>query len=124
MCELCLLGPLRYSFSERSRACGTCSRFDYFDNTAAVFGHRFFRAVMQEHLFDSLGLSLNPNHHARLSISNAQPAHTLVLAASEDLRHWSPLATNTPATVADWLFLDTNAPAFEKRFYRVVGQGK
>ena len=87
--------------------------------------HRYFRAAMLEHLFDGMKLSLNPtNHRATLTVSNAQPAHTLVLQATADFRHWQSLATNTPATVLHWQFLDTNAPAFNKRFYRAVGQGK
>ena len=86
---------------------------------------------MLEHLYDSIGLSLQgvgPGgtrpYHARLTLSNAQTNHTLILQASEDFRHWIPLATNTPAAITNWLFLDTNAPAFDRRFYRAVGQGK
>ena len=93
--------------------------------------HRFFRAVMLERLSDGLGLSLQgvgPGgtrpYHACLTLTNALPAHTLVFQASEDLRHWTPLATNTPVVTNNWQFLDTNAPAFNKRFYRAVGQGK
>ena len=61
---------------------------------------------------------------ARLLVAGAQPGHTLVLQASPDLRRWTSLATNTPAIITNWPFLDTNAPAFDKRFYRAVGQGK
>jgi hypothetical protein len=107
----------------------TGSRFDYLDTLGSADGssasQRFFRAVMLEHLYDSLGLSLNPtNRQARLSISNAQPAHTLIISASDDLRYWTPLATNAFGAVTNWQFLDTNAPAFPQRFYRAWGQGK
>jgi hypothetical protein len=86
---------------------------------------------MLEHLYDGLGLTMErvgaaaaAPYRARLVVSNAQPAHTLVLSASDDLRRWMALATNTPVAVTNWLFLDTNAPAFNRRFYRVWGQGK
>ena len=80
---------------------------------------------MLEHLFDAMRLSLNPaNRRATLTLSNAQPAHTLVLSASDDLRHWLPLATNRPTVLTNWLFLDTNAPAHPRRFYRAWGRGK
>ena len=58
--------------------------------------HRFFRAVMLERLSDGLGLSLQgvgPGgtrpYQARLTLTNALPAHALVFQASEDLRHWT-----------------------------------
>ena len=93
--------------------------------------HRFFRAVMLERLADGLGLVMErvgaaatAPYRARLTLTNARPAHTLVFQASEDLRHWTPLATNTPVVTNNWQFLDTNVPAFNKRFYRAVGQGK
>ena len=86
---------------------------------------------MFEHLYDSLGLSMQQigpggtgPYQARLTLSNAQPGHTLILQASEDFRHWTSLSTNTPAIVTNWLFLDTNALAFQQRFYRAIGQGK
>jgi hypothetical protein len=59
-----------------------------------------------------------------LTVAGAQPGHTLILQASPDLRRWTPLATNTPAAVTNWQILDTNAPSFDKRFCRAVGQGK
>ena len=77
------------------------------------------------HLFDRLSLAFNPaDRTATLTVLGAQPAHTLVLEASQDLLNWTPLATNAPATTTNWLFLDTNAPVFQQRFYRAVGQGK
>ena len=103
----------------------TGSRFDYPVPPLASSQHLFYRVAMLEHLYDAMRLSLNPaNHRATLTLSNAQPAHTLVLSASDDLRHWTPLATNTPASATHWLYLDTNAPAHPRRFYRAWGQGK
>lgn len=101
------------------------SRFDYPVPSVASSRHLFYRVAMLETLGDSLALSLNAtNRRATLNLKNARPNHTLVLQASEDLRHWIPLSTNTPLTIADWLFLDTNAPAFPRRFYRAIGLGK
>ena len=107
------------------------SRFDYPVPAVATSTPLFFRAIMLERLADGLGLSLQGvglggtrPYRARLTLTNALPAHALVFQASEDLRHWTPLATNTPAITNNWQFLDTNAPAFNKRFYRAVGQGK
>ena len=107
------------------------SRFDYLDTQAPFFGQRHFRAATLEHLFDGLGLTLRgmglggtSPYQARVTVTGAQPDHTLVLQASPDLRHWTSLATNTPAAVTNWPFLDTNAPSFDRRFYRAVGQGK
>ena len=101
------------------------SRFDYPVPSVASSQHLFYRVAMLETLRDSLALSLNPtNRRATLNLKNARPNHTLVLQASDDLRHWIPLSTNTPFTIANWLFLDTNAPAFPRRFYRAIGQGK
>ena len=72
---------------------------------------------MLETLADGLALSLNPiNRRATLNLKNARPNHTLVLQGSEDLRHWTPLSTNTPTAIADWLFLDMNAPPFRNGF--------
>ncbi len=103
----------------------TGSRFDYLDANTSSFRQRFYHVAMLDHLFDAMKLSLNPtNRRATLTLRNAQPSHTLVLQASEDLRHWTSLSTNTPTAVTNWQFLDTNAPAFDKRFYRAVGQGK
>ena len=109
----------------------TGSRFDYLDTAAPAFPHRYFRATMLENLSDGLGLVMErvgaaatAPYRARLTLTNARPAHTLVFQASEDLRHWTPLATNAPAITTNWLFLDTNAPVFNKRFYRAVGLGK
>jgi hypothetical protein len=97
------------------------SFFQYLDTEAPALPQRYFRAVRLEHLFDSLGLSVSrTNRQARLTVSGAQPGHTLVLQASEDLRQWISLSTNTPTIVTNWLVLDTNAPAFHKRFYRAV----
>ena len=101
------------------------SRFDYPVPPVASFQHLFYRVAMLETLADSLALSLNPtNRRATLNLKNARPNHTLVLQASEDLRHWIALSTNTPVTITNWQFLDTNAPAHPRRFYRAIGQGK
>jgi hypothetical protein len=80
---------------------------------------------MLDHLFDSIGLSINTtNRQTLLKILGAQPNHTLLLEASGDLLHWTTIATNSPSVVTDWQVLDTNAPAFGSRFYRAVGQSK
>ena len=72
------------------------------------------------HLFDRLSLAFSPaDRTATLTVLGAQPMHTLVLEASQDLRNWTPLATNSPATTTNWLFLDTQSPRFGHRFYRV-----
>ena len=88
---------------------------------AATRTNAFFRAVSLEHLFDGLGLSLQGvgkggagPYESHLTVTNAQTNHILVLQASEDLRHWTSLATNTPVAVTNWLFLDTNAPSFDR----------
>lgn len=109
----------------------TGSRFDYLDTEAPQIGQRHFRAAMPEHLCDGLSLTLDgvgPGgtrpYQAHVTVAGAQPGHTLVLQASPDLRHWTSLATNTPAAITNWPFLDTNAPSFDRRFYRAIGQGK
>jgi hypothetical protein len=48
----------------------------------------------------------------------------LVLQATDNLRNWTPIATFIPSAVTNWQFLDTNAPSFQKRFYRAIGQGR
>ena len=101
------------------------SRFDFEVTDAPEFDRRFFRAVMQDYLFDAIGISVNrTNQQANLTLSGAQPNHTLILQASPDLRTWAPIATFFTNAVIDWQFIDTNAPSFNKRFYRAVGQGK
>src|SRR5207249_10818271 len=103
----------------------TGSRFDFADTDASKFGRRFFRAVMQDYLFDAIGISVNrTNRQAQLMLSGTQPNHTMILQASPDLRTWAPIATFFTNAVTDWQFLDTNAPSFNKRFYRAVGEGK
>ena len=103
----------------------TGSRFDYPVPPVASSRQLFYRVAMLETLADSLALSLNPtNRRATLNLKNARPNHTLVLQASDDLRHWTALSTNTPVAITNWQFLDTNAPAFPRRFYRAIGQGK
>lgn len=115
----------------------TGSRFDYVDTLGIPFSgspvlpQRFFRAVMLEHLYDGLGISMEGTgtaaaapYRTRVAVSNAQPGHTLILQASPDLHRWTSLSTNTPAAVTNWQYLDTNAPAFNQRFYRAIGQGK
>jgi hypothetical protein len=80
---------------------------------------------MLDYLFDGIGISLNPtNRQARLTLNGAQPNHTLVLQASDDMRQWTPITTFIPTAVTNWQFLDTSAPSFQKRFYRAVGQGR
>jgi hypothetical protein len=101
------------------------SSFTFADTDAPHFGRRFFRAVMLDYFFDGIGISVNrTNRQARLTVSGAQPDHTVVLQASDDLRNWTPLATVIPTAVTNWQFLDTNAPSFQKHFYRAVGQGR
>jgi hypothetical protein len=101
------------------------SSFTFADTNAPSFGRRFFRAVMVDYLYDSIGISFNrTNQQARVNVNGAQPNHTLVLQASDNLRNWSPIATAIPSAVTNWQFLDTNAPSFQKRFYRAVGQGR
>ena len=101
------------------------SRFDFADTNAPAFNRRFFRVIMQDYLFDALGISVNrTNRQAQLKVNGAQPNHTLLLQASDDLRSWTGLGSVSTTTVTNWQFLDTNAPSFNKRFYRAVGQGK
>ena len=59
----------------------TGSRFDYLDTEAPLFRQRHFRAAMIEHLYDSLGISLEgigaaaaAPYRARLTVAGAQPA--------------------------------------------------
>jgi hypothetical protein len=40
-----------------------------------------------------------------------------ILQGSTSLTHWIPLITNTPV-ISRFEFLDTNAPALDRRFYR------
>jgi len=80
---------------------------------------------MLEYLFDSLNLSVNQtNLHALLKIQGAQPNHTLLLQASDDLQSWTTISATNTSAVINWQFLDTNSPAFNKRFYRAVGQSR
>ena len=98
---------------------------DFADTNAPAFNRRFFRVIMQDYLFDALGISVNrTNRQAQLKVNGAQPNHTLLLQASDDLRSWTGLGSVSTTTVTNWQFLDTNAPSFNKRFYRAVGQGK
>jgi hypothetical protein len=103
----------------------TGSSFSFLDTQSSQFSKRFFRGVMLDYLFDGIGLSVNrTNRQALLTLQGAQPNHTLLLQASEDLRNWITISTTTPAAITNWQFLDTNAPSFNKRFYRAVGQGQ
>jgi hypothetical protein len=80
---------------------------------------------MVDYLYDSIGISFNrSNQQARLTLTGAQPDHALVLQATENLRNWTPIGTVIPSAVTNWQFLDTNAPSYQKRFYRAVGQGR
>jgi hypothetical protein len=99
------------------------SRFDFIDTTASSFRQRFFRAAMLDLLYNSFGISINPtNRRAQLAVNGAQPPHTLVIQASDDLRTWTPIATNVPVAITNWQFIDINAPLFNRRFYRITGQ--
>jgi hypothetical protein len=103
----------------------TGSSFAFADTDTPRFGTRFFRAVMLDYLYDAIGVAFNPtNQQAQLTLDGAQPNHTVVLQASDDLRYWTPITTLIPTAVTNWQFLDTNAPSFQKRFYRAVGQGR
>jgi uncharacterized repeat protein (TIGR01451 family) len=103
----------------------TDSSFTFADTNAPSFGKRFFRAVMLDYLYDSIGISYNrTNQQAGVTLTGAQPNHTLVLQASDNLRNWTGIASVIPSGVTNWQFLDTNAPSFQKRFYRAVGQGR
>ena len=80
---------------------------------------------MVDYLYDSIDISFNrTNQQARVNLSGTQLNHTLVLQASDELRQWTPITTFIPTAVTNWQFLDTNAPSFQKHFYRAVGQGR
>jgi N-formylglutamate amidohydrolase len=55
---------------------------------------------------------------ANLSVVEGQAGPDYILQASTDLQQWSTILTNTPASFP-WLWNDTNAHMFERRFYRV-----
>jgi hypothetical protein len=87
--------------------------------------NKFYRVAMLQTLFDSLTLSLNAtNRRTTLNLKNARPNHALVMQASEHLRDWTALSTNTTTVIANWQYLDTNALSYPNRFYRAVSQGK
>jgi hypothetical protein len=90
-------------------------------DTLGLMGQDAFTVTVAP-LFDGLALSLNPaNRQASLILSNAQPGYTYELQASGNLVQWSSLGTNIPNTLTNWLFVDTNAPALDQRYYRVLG---
>lgn len=51
---------------------------------------------------------------------NGSAGQTIVLEASEDFSHWTPLATNTLGH-GPWAYGDAAAGALARRFYRAVG---
>jgi len=99
------------------------SSFSFLDTQSALFAKRFFRGVLLDFPFNALSISVNStNHQALLTIQGAQPNHTLVVQASDDLIQWVPVLTNSPVSVTNLQFLDTNAPSHSKRFYHVSSQ--
>jgi hypothetical protein len=100
----------------------TNSRFDYLVTNLPAYDHLFFRPVMMDQFFNQLNLSLT-NRNARLDFTGGVSNNTIVIQASTDLKNWTPISTYNIAT-GNFFILDTNAPNFNTRFYRVIGQGK
>lgn len=93
------------------------------DTNAGQYAHRYYRAVQEGSVLDlqsSLAvLAAGPgsNHSFTLTLPPSVEV-PLVIEGSSDLRHWTPLYTNSLSPGAT-LFIDTNTAATPTRFYRL-----